>query len=151
MSTNTNGYKAHSTHSPKRKLSRPVRKQFDLIEAGARVGRLDTRMEAKKNLRKALAIRFTRFRSIRLHVVLCRACKPQLIAPHGKDTLSGVANLPGDAKSGVEQKCLRVCVYVCVCVSRGVGDARLIVLVCFAGDFKPRCIRTGAVRNSLFA
>lgn len=71
---------------------------------------------------KAMA-NFTRrfFRSLRLHVVLCRVCKPQLIVPHGKDTLSGVANLIGDAKSGIEQVSQCVRVPVCVCVSLGVG------------------------------
>lgn len=130
-------------------------KQFDLIEEDLEVN--STKSELWKQFR---------FRSIRirLHVVLCRVCKPQLIVPHEKDTLSGSANLSGDAKSAVEQVSHSVCgslstsvwvsvcisVSVCVCACLGVGVC-LIVLVCLADSFKPRCIRAGAVQNSLFA
>lgn len=119
MSTKHTQLNTHSTSTSKRKLSRPADKQFDLIE-----GRLDRLREwrQKRNAKSGegdgdgdgdCTRRF--FRSLRLHVVLCRVCKPQLIVPHGKDTLSGVANLIGDAKSGIEQ--VSQCVRVCVCLA----------------------------------
>lgn len=47
--------------------------------------------------------------------------------------------------------CVCISVSVCVCVPASAWVFCLIVLVCLAGSFKPRCIRAGAVQNSLFA
>lgn len=53
-------------------------KQFDLIEGGSKVTR-----KKDEYVKVNFDFDFSRFR-IRLHVVLCRVCKPQLIVPHAK-------------------------------------------------------------------
>lgn len=79
-------------------------------------------------------------------VVPCLKTATDLPLPEAgdKDTLSTSGNMPGDAKSGIEQRAR-----VCVCAVAWVFEH--FVLVWLATGFKPRCIRTGALGNLLFA
>lgn len=126
--------------------------------------RLEVNSKKDEYMKANFDFNFERFR-IRLHVVLCRVCKPQLIVPHAKGHAVWQCQPAWrrqvwrrTSQSVYNSVCLWLslcmCVYVsvsvCVCACLGVG-VRLIVLVCLAGSFKPRCIRAGALHNSLFA
>lgn len=71
----------------------------------------------------------------------------------GKDTLSGSANLPGDATSAVEQ--VYICVCVCMCEYYRVTPSVGGWAHCFGLSFNRLrtnscCIRTGAENKTLF-